>query len=186
MKLTEFAEVRMRCRMILHNHTARHTGAAYSLFQFHMMARLDYLENFKCEDIMLNLEYQSTTKYKIRRSKNLLKELKSPNQIILRSMDPNYCVLLVLVFHFEHTSLTIHQNSSPFLFNMLKQHIQALLEEIVNQEDLTLFNTNSPIGTHSIRELPATYVRRNGCTKDDMEARGRWKFNKRIVDTALC
>ena len=41
MELTEFAEVIKRCRMMPHDHTAHHTGAAYFLFQFRMMARLD-------------------------------------------------------------------------------------------------------------------------------------------------
>ena len=45
-----------------HNDTGRHTGAAYFLFQFHMIARLDDVGNFKCEDIMVNLEYPSTLK----------------------------------------------------------------------------------------------------------------------------
>ena len=44
---------------------------------------------------------------------------------------------------------------------------------------------SDPIGTHSIRKLPATYARRNRCTKDDVDARGRWKSNKRIVDTYI-
>ena len=44
---------------------------------------------------------------------------------------------------------------------------------------------NRPIGTHSIRKLLATYARRNGCSKDDVDARGRWKSNKRIVDTYI-
>ena len=38
------------------------------------------------------------------------------------------------------------------------------------------------IDTHSIRKVPATYARRNGCSKDDVDGRGRWKSNKHIVD----
>ena len=29
------------------------------------------------------------------------------------------------------------------------------------------------------------YARRNGCSKDDVDDRGRWKSNKRIVDTYI-
>ena len=29
------------------------------------------------------------------------------------------------------------------------------------------------------------YARQNGCTKDDVEDRGRWKSNKRIIDTYI-
>ena len=125
---------------------------------------------------MVNLECPYTLKSKMCWSKNVLKERKSPNQIILGSMDPNFCVLLGLALHLAHTSLTINQNSSPLLSNVPKLHIQALLDKIVNQEDFPLFNANSPIGTHSIRKLPATYARINGCSEDNVDARGRWKF----------
>ena len=30
--------------------------------------------------------------------------------------------------------------------------------------------------------LPATYARRYGCSKDDVDARGKWKSSKLIVD----
>ena len=50
------------------------------------------------------------------------------------------------------------------------------------QKNFQLTSPNS-IGTHFIHKLPAAYVRRNGCLKDDMDARGRWKSNIRIVDT---
>ena len=88
MELTEFIEVIKRCRTMPRNHTARHTGAPYLLFQFHMMARLDDVGNFKCEDIMVNLEYPYTLKSKMRWSKNVLEERESPNQIFLGQWTP--------------------------------------------------------------------------------------------------
>ena len=42
-----------------------------------------------------------------------------------------------------------------------------------------------PIGPNSIWKLSATYARRNGCSKDDVDATGRWKANKRMVDTYI-
>ena len=47
------------------------------------------------------------------------------------------------------------------------------------------FNTVSEgkIRTHSIRKLPATFARRNGCSRDDVDSRGRWESNRRMVDT---
>ena len=87
-------------------------------------------------------------------------------------MDPNFCVSLELVLHLEHTSLTINQNSSPLLFSAPKHHKCILLEEIVSQDGFPLLNTSSPIGTHSIRLLPATYAKRNGCSKEDVDAKG--------------
>ena len=168
-----------------HNNTARHTGAAYFLFQFHMMATLDDVGNFKCEDIMVNLENPCTLKSKMQWSKNVLEEHESHNQIIHGSMNPNFYVLLGLALHLEHASLTINQNSSPLLFSVRKQHIQALLGEIVNQEEFPLFNASSPIRTQSIRKLTVAYARSNGCTKDYVDARERCKSDIRIVDTYI-
>ena len=124
MKLKEFVEVIKRCRAMPPNHTGRHTGAAYFLFQFHIMARLDDVGNFKCDNIMVNLEYPYTLKSKMHWSKNVVEERESSNQIIIGSIDPNLCVLLGLVLHLEHASVTIiNQNSSPLLFGVPKQHI---------------------------------------------------------------
>ena len=109
--------------MMPHNHTGRHTGAAYFMFQFHIMARLDDVGNFKCEDIIVNLEYPYKVNSKMRWSKNVLNERKSPVQIISESMDPHFYVLLGLALQLEHASLTINQNSSPLLFNVPKKHI---------------------------------------------------------------
>jgi hypothetical protein len=38
------------------------------------------------------------------------------------------------------------------------------------------------LGTHSIRKFSATYTRRNGCQTDDIDARGRWKRKRGVVD----
>ena len=89
---------------------------------------------------------------------------------------------LGLASHLDHASLTINQNSSPLLFFVTNWYIQALLDKIVYQEDFPLF---SPLGTNAIRKLPASYGRRNGCSKDDVDARGRCKSNKRIVIVTL-
>ena len=100
-------------------------------------------------------------------------------------MDPNFCILLGLALHLKYASLTINQNSSPLLFSVPKRHILALLDEIISQEDFPLFTTSIPIGIHSIRKLPADYVRRNGYSNDNVDARGRWKSNKRTVGAYL-
>ena len=41
------------------------------------------------------------------------------------------------------------------------------------------------VGTHSIRKLAATFARRNGCSKDDVNTRGRWKRLKQMVDNYI-
>lgn len=41
------------------------------------------------------------------------------------------------------------------------------------------------IGTRSIRKMAATHEWRNGCIRDDINIRGRWKQNKQMVDIYL-
>ena len=100
-------------------------------------------------------------------------------------MNPTSGVSLGLASHLEHVRLTINQNSSPLPSGVPKRHIQAFLDEVVNQEEFPLFIANSPKGAHSITKFLTTYARRNGCSKDDVDARGRWKSNKRIVNTYI-
>ena len=99
-------------------------------------------------------------------------------------MDPNNCVLLGLVLHLEHTEILRNEHNSPLLFRIMKHRMRIVFEEIMPQKNFQLTSPNL-IGTHSIRKLPATYARRNGCSKDDVDARGRWKPNKRIMDTYI-
>ena len=39
------------------------------------------------------------------------------------------------------------------------------------------------IGTHSIRKFAVQTCRMNGCSKDEVDVRGRWKSSTRIQDT---
>ena len=71
------------------------------------------------------------------------------------------------------------------LFSVSKRRTRALFEEIIAQQDVPLSQLPSPIVTHSICNLPATYTRRNGCSKYDVDAGGRWKPNKYIVDAYI-
>lgn len=38
------------------------------------------------------------------------------------------------------------------------------------------------LGTHSIRKLPATHARKNGCGREDVDKRGRWRQKVSTVD----
>ena len=54
MELPEFLKIVQKCRKTPENHFRWHTGAAYFLLQFHMIARLDDVKYFKCEDLTAN------------------------------------------------------------------------------------------------------------------------------------
>ena len=59
------------------------------------------------------------------------------------------------------------------LFSMSKRRICTLFEEIIELQHFPLSQSSSPIRTHSIWKLPATYVRHNGYSKDDVDVKGR-------------
>ena len=108
-----------------------------------MNARLDDVEHFKCEDLTANMEYPCTLKSKMRWSKNVLEERETSDQVIIRSMDPNHCVILALSLHLEHSTLEINQqDGTPLLFSISKQRIRALFEDITTQPDFTLSVSN--------------------------------------------
>ena len=55
------------------------------------------------------------------------------------------------------------------------------LKAIRDKEDF-IRHAQGPVGTHCLRKFPSTYARRYGCSKDDVDARGRWR-KKRQNDT---
>ena len=68
-----------------------------------MIARLDDVEYFKCEDLIANMEFPYTPKSTMRWSINVLEEKESPDQIIVGSMDSNFYVILALALHLDHS-----------------------------------------------------------------------------------
>ena len=85
-------------------------------------------------------------------------------------MDPNACVILALTLHLEHSVFELSVDI-PYLFGTSKQRIRILFERITQETNFPASEASALIGTHSIRKLPATYTRQNGCTKDDVDAR---------------
>ena len=93
-------------------------------------------------------------------------------------------MLVSLAIHLEHATLERNKDGGIPIFGVKKERMRDLFTEITNQESFQPVLSGS-IGTHSIRKMPATYEKRNGCYKDDVDARGRWKSNKRMVDTYI-
>ena len=168
------------------NNLKRHTLAAYVIFQYSIIARVDDVMHFTHEDILPNLEYDFALKCKMCWNKNVLEERDAPDQILLAAMDPRFCSILALAVHLEHAFHygTISTSPSSKLFGISKEVVANRLKVIFNDSSFPKAS-DGPVGTHSIRKFPATYARRNGCSRDDVDARGRWKRNKRIVDTYI-
>ena len=186
MELSEFRALVEACRKN-DNHIIKYTGSAFFIFQFHMIGHLDDVFRFRCEDITRNNEFPFALKSKMRWSKNVLEERDAPDQIILGAMDPSFCPLLGIAMHIElpnRLGVIGINTEDPTLFKIKKERISGLFRELSKDPSFPHI-TDGKIGTHSIRKLPATYARRNGCSRDDVDARGRWKTHRRMVDTYI-
>jgi hypothetical protein len=100
------------------------------------------------------------------------------------AMDPMYCVLLALAVFLEIFIESGRGGLTPYVFGFsddysipeggqkAKDFVQTVLaNEIFNRPE---FNTdNGPLGSHSNRKLAATHARKNGCSKDEKDIRGR-------------
>ena len=184
MVVTEFVQVVKHLRAESSTF-AKYTAASYFIFQFHLIARLDDVANFSHSDITPHIEYDFALKSKMCWSKNVLEERSAPSQIILGARDPNFCTLLALAIHFEFGLLLGNVSEETSLFACTKGRISDLLKKVVEDDRFMATTGDGTLGTHSIRKFPATYARNNGCDRDDVEARGRWKSQKRIVDTYI-
>ena len=178
MELSEFRELISACRKN-ENVFMKYTGAAFFIFQFHMIARLDDVFRFRREDITRNIEFPFALKSKMKWSKNVLEERDAPDQIILGAMDHSFCPLLAIAIHTEIPSrlgaIGVTEDDTS-LFGVKKGKMASLFRQITSEPTFPQV-TEGKIGTHSIRKLPATFARRNGCSRDDVDARGRWKHN---------
>ena len=46
-------------------------------------------------------------------------------------------------------------------------------------DNLNFFKTKGgPVGIYSLQKFPSTFARRNGCAKDNVNSRGRWRKHK--------
>ena len=183
MEQSEYLELIKRFRRSDSN-TERFVLASYFIFQYNLIARVDDVAKFQMADITPNLEYDFILQSKMGWSKNVTEERDAPDQVLLGAMDLHYCVILGLAIHLEHGVLNGHlddRGDRRLLFGVSKNLASDKLSDIVTAEDFPRVN-GKPLGTHSIRKLPATYARRNGCSKDDVNGRGRWKTAQKIVD----
>jgi len=70
-----------------------------------------------------------------------------------------------------------------------KQRVSKfLMSKVFMDEELTGVAKDEKdelVGAHSIRKFASTYARRSGCTRDDINVRGRWKRFKQMVDVYI-
>jgi Transcriptional activator of glycolytic enzymes len=165
-----------------------------SLWQYHLIGRVDDCCNFKLRDPRGHPNFDFAIKTKVRWSKNVHEERKCPDQILLGSMDTRTCVIYHLAIYLEEflsqypqaVLLFTEQAPGPNVVkNLISRYRSRLQKDVWVHEDFKRLadeDDDEGIGTHSYRKFPSTYARSNGCTPDEIEIRGRWKHQgQRVV-----
>lgn len=164
----------------------RFMAPAAGKFQFHMVARVDDVAHFEEEDLKPNPEFDFALLSRMGWSKNVLEERDAPDQIILGSFNSEFCCMLGLAIYLEWWKEVGHGDANKYLFgdkddpDRNKAFLQDTWKEVWDGDEFIPL-AEGPIGGHSRRKQPATYARRQGCDKDDIDSRGRWR-KRRVQD----
>jgi len=158
------------------------------LFQFHMIGRVDDCAQFKSVDITPSFDYDFILRGKMSWSKNVREERDAPAQIIFAANDPKFCTHLALAIFLEHSlmngTIPEEMTDQDLLFNVSKNVAAQHFRNIVTAPGFPLVN-EEPVGTHSVRKFAASWCINNGCNRDECDNRGRWKRQRRTVDTYI-
>lgn len=165
----------------------KYTMPAINSFQYNMIARLDDCCKFMKEDLKGHKEFDFALSCRMCWSKNVHEERDAPDQILLASDDPLYCVLLWLSIHLETNLENGVLQNDQFVFgdggnnpDKVKKRCQKSMSKDVWKSDQFIQRRDGNLGTHSGRKYPATVARRRGATQDELDCRGRWKRRMRI------
>jgi hypothetical protein len=156
--------------------------------QYNLIARLDDAMELEFEDIKPNLHFPFSLLVHMCWSKNVNEERDAGEQILLGSMRREYCILLALAMYLEVWIGSGNGMLGTLLFNIVeddpkksKKRVADIMAEVYKHRDFERIK-EGPVGTHSVRKLPATHARRFGCSRDDTDHRGRWRRKKRQSD----
>jgi hypothetical protein len=175
----------------LDDEESRCFASAIYRFQVAMVGRIDDCSKSESLNLKRNFQHSDYSIFtQMCWSKNVHEERDAPDQILLGASDPRYCVLLGLATWMEHS---LEKNGKGiFLFNYkghicpirIKEAADSKLKMVIHDPDFGVVElTIGKKGTHSIRKFATTFARRNGCSKDDVDLRARWKGgNKRMQD----
>ena len=179
--------------------TKKYAVPALCCFQFHMIARIDDSCHFMVDEIKAHETFDFALRGRLRWSKNVMEERHAPTQLVLGSNDADFCVLINLGIYLEHMYPTERDENGKLNCFALsgnpdssKARAARILKEIFQsdgfQQRFGSLDTDEIIdllGSHSLRKLAATFARKNGCSRDEVDLRGRWKHQKGQVDTYI-
>jgi hypothetical protein len=164
--------------------------AAYLAFQFSMIARIDDTAKFRAPDLkpLEEFPFYGVTA-KLCWSKNILDARDPPTQVLFGAEDWRYCVPSLLGSWLELHFL-LNPEANEFLFGAfglsdpiaIKRSAGYHLRKIFKDDEFVT-ELLSELGSHSNRKHGVTTARKSGCSKDDVDFRGRWKNSRRQQDT---
>jgi hypothetical protein len=167
---------------------------AMMCFQYHLIARGDDTAHVKKDALKASTEFHGYLTTKIRWSKNVGEESACPEQILIASMNSRTCVYLSLALWLEYwiqygegtlsqwlfvdgiatTESSFHEQDKEACLG--KGKYRGAIKRIVDCDAFKSTNTvPGLLGSHSIRKLATSEVRRRGVPKDDIDYRARWK-----------
>ena len=161
-------------------------------FQYNLIARINDTAKFQCKNLNACDDWVFMLHCMLNWSKNVNKEWDAPNQILIRAMDPFYCVLLALAIWLEiYVGATGQGGLAPYVFKFNDDfHVPeggekagTFVQKILSTEifNWPQFITNkAPLGSHSIQKLSRTHSQRNGANKNLCNIWGHWKTNRHI------
>jgi len=178
-----------------------HRYRAMMCFQYHLIGRGDDTAHVRKDVLKVSTEFRGYLTAKIRWSKNVADESACPEQILIPSMDTRTCVYFSLALWLEHWIQYGEGTLSQWMFvdgvatrqssfeeqdkeaRIGNSKYRAAIKRIVECNTFKSTNTVPGIlGSHSIRKLATSEIRRRGVPKDDIDYRARWKSATRMQD----
>ncbi|CAB9528583.1 unknown protein [Seminavis robusta] len=150
----------------------------------------DDISKLKYSDYKPHPDFPFALSCKAYWSKNISEERQCPDQIILGSMDTDFCALLGLANYMEASfnygyGAAGRENASLFTPEsdpkLASKHCNAAYRNILKAVFLSApflavaVLIAGVLGSHSIRKFAATLARGMGATADEVDIRGRWK-----------
>ena len=165
---------------------------AFSIFQSHMIGRVDCISQWKAESFEKHTIYPDiAARARLPWSKNVRQEGDAPWQLIIGSRDPQLCVLIALAIWLEFY-LSNYKGLSPYVFALnadyripeggdkINDFVQRKMRDVYRRDDFQPDDDRQKLGTHSVRKYANTRARRLGARPDEADYRGRWKNDRRV------
>ena len=179
------------------NAMKRYGFAAIMCVQFHFAPRIDDTCQIMVDEIRLHSSCDSALRTRLCWCKNVMDERAAPHQIMFGANNFSFCPILSLAMFLElYYPTEENDNGKLNCFGALSRTATSIKNRVSDHLNTKIFKTDKfklasrdgvseNVGTHSIRKMAATHARRNGCSRDDINIRGRWKRNNQMVDVYL-